>query len=605
MVDLSSKQKQIIATDGHLLVIGGPGSGKTTVSILKAAKIAHERLRPGQKVLFLSFARSTVSRVLEAIDEEDGISREAKKVIEVDTYHSFFWRIIKTHGYLLGFPRKLSILTPSNEAIALAVVRSGYKSKLTEEQKKEKRQKEKDERMRLAKDDGRMCFDLFASSVGEILHRSERVKRLISTAFPFIILDEFQDTNASQWHVVKALGVNSTLISLADPEQRIFDFIGADPERLTHLKDVFYPTEFDLTGENHRSKGTDILIFGNDLLKGKFREQPYAGIEVDFFESNSKQAFATLTGHTLQARSRLIKGGKKRWSLAILVPTKRMTRQVSDSFRAPFGKIPPIGHSAAVDMDAAILGAELIACLMQPQNNARHLPTFVDSLCDYFRGKDGEAATQTGLDKAQAVRGAFEKCYAAQAKGKPFPKKSIFVAIQAVYDEVCACALTGDPDADWRAVRLILEKGTCPRLNEIAEEVKNVRLLDRGTQLRQALAQDWRDNGAYRNAVAITRLAFVQEHFSTSQKPEAGIVVMNMHKAKGKQFDEVIIFEGWPVRVRRQIVSNPNRIIRSNSRDEGLGQARQNFRVSVTRARQRTTILTPRDDPCVLLLPDQ
>jgi DNA helicase-2/ATP-dependent DNA helicase PcrA len=92
----------------------------------------------------LSFARATVSRVLEAIDEEEGISREAKNNIEVDTYHSCFWRIVKTHGYLLGFPRKLSILTPPNEAIALAAIRSGYKTKLTEDQKIEKRQKEND-----------------------------------------------------------------------------------------------------------------------------------------------------------------------------------------------------------------------------------------------------------------------------------------------------------------------------------------------------------------------------------------------------------------------------------------------------------------------------
>jgi DNA helicase-2/ATP-dependent DNA helicase PcrA len=89
---------------GHLLVSGGPGSGKTTVSILKAAKLARESLPPEARVLFLSFARATVSRVLEAIDEERQISPAEKKWIEVDTYHSFFWRILKAHGYLIGLP---------------------------------------------------------------------------------------------------------------------------------------------------------------------------------------------------------------------------------------------------------------------------------------------------------------------------------------------------------------------------------------------------------------------------------------------------------------------------------------------------------------------
>jgi DNA helicase-2/ATP-dependent DNA helicase PcrA len=334
------------------------------------------------------------------------------------------------------------------------------------------------------------------------------------------------------------------------------------------------------------------------------RKQPYAGVEIIGFKSNVNQAFASLTGYALQARTRLTKNGKKGWSLAVLVPTKKMTRQVSDSFRVPFGTMPSIGHSAAVDMDAAILSAEIIAFLMQPHEDPRHLSTFIGLLCDYFRGRDGDAPSRTGLDKADAVRSAYTKCHAAKGKGKPFPTNSIYVAIQATYDEVSALTLTGDPDTDWRAVRSVLAKGACPRLNEIADEVRNIRLLDRGTQLRQALSQDWRDNNAYQNALAITRLAFVQEHFSTSQRPETGVVVMNMHKAKGKQFDEVIIFEGWPIRVKSKIVSNPDRIIRSNSRDEGLSQARQNFRVSVTRAKQRTTILTPHDDPCVLLLSD-
>lgn len=62
MVDLTVMQKEVLTADGPQLVVGGPGSGKTTVSILKAAKIARDKLRPGQRILFLSFARATVSR---------------------------------------------------------------------------------------------------------------------------------------------------------------------------------------------------------------------------------------------------------------------------------------------------------------------------------------------------------------------------------------------------------------------------------------------------------------------------------------------------------------------------------------------------------------
>ncbi len=51
--------------------------------------------------------------------------------------------------------------------------------------------------------------------------------------YPFIILDEFSDTTAHQWRAVEAIGKTSPLIALADPEQRIFDFIVPTPSAST------------------------------------------------------------------------------------------------------------------------------------------------------------------------------------------------------------------------------------------------------------------------------------------------------------------------------------------------------------------------------------
>jgi DNA helicase II / ATP-dependent DNA helicase PcrA len=252
-------------------------------------------------------------------------------------------------------------------------------------------------------------------------------------------------------------------------------------------------------------------------------------------------------------------------------------------------------------MEGAILAAEVIACLLEPTSD-EHFVKFVELVCGYFRGKGGDEPSATSLRNADQVRAACDKLRAATAKGNAPATNSIAVPLRATYDQARAVPLTADPDKDWVAIRAVLEGGHCPRLKEIGEEVRNIRLLERGTQLRQALAQDWRSYGGYRNALAIVQAAFVHEHFAAAQRPETGVIVMNMHKAKGKQFDEVVIFEGWPKRAGRKIVANPDRIVRGNERTEDMSQARQNFRVSVTRAKSQTTILTPKGDPCVLLI---
>ncbi|MEO1405074.1 MAG: UvrD-helicase domain-containing protein, partial [Pseudomonadota bacterium] len=288
-MELSGGQKEFLAAHGHALVTGGAGSGKTTVAILKAAKLSHDLLYPSQKVLFLSFARPTIARVEEAIQQSKAITKQEKASIEVDTYHSFFWRILNAHGYLLGLPRSLEVLEGYNEAEILLGLRESFGGKpnplksAEEKTRYESYQKELDGiRWACAKTDGKIAFDLFAPTTAKILKQSARIRELISLKYPYVILDEFQDTDADQWEVVSELGRNSTLITLADPEQQIYRWKGADPKRLTQYRAKFSPRNIDLEQANFRSQGTDIATFGNEILKQNFskKSSEYKGIEI-------------------------------------------------------------------------------------------------------------------------------------------------------------------------------------------------------------------------------------------------------------------------------------------------------------------------------------
>lgn len=602
-MDLSRTQQKILDSTGHVLVCGGPGSGKTTIAILKAGELVATELRPTETVVFLSFARATVARLIQALDEESTIAASQKKSIQIDTYHSFFWSILRAHGHLLGLPRPLQLLAPAAEAIRLAEIRNEYpkESQRTDEQEREKRERETKEQYRLARDHGLISFDLFAPLVAQLFAESGRLRKLISSCYPFIFFDEFQDTDSSQWDVVRLCGESSTLVALADPEQRIFDFRGAHPERIQHFRDKFEPQEYDLGTENHRSAGTEILAFGDAVLAREFREGSYSGIKRTTFPGNQNQAFFSMKSHVMNAIRRLKRQGLTSWSVGVVVPTKQMTRLVSDYLESGGDDLPRIPHSATLDVEAIILAAEIVAYMMEPGDRLQAEDELVELVGNYYLGRGGGAPNATDINEAAKLKRAYAKLQQAVEAGRSPSAASIAYKLLDVYRTVQGQQFTGDPDEDWLAVRRAMEESQCKQLHKVAEDVRDLRILRRGTHLRSELGALWREYGSYRRALDRVRNAFVAEHFAISQQGDDGVVVTNMHKVKGKQFDEVVIFEGWPRVHKGRIQSNPGRIVRSNALQNVTSHSLYNFRVSITRARQRTTILTPKNDPCVLL----
>ena len=95
--------------------------------------------------------------------------------------------------------------------------------------------------------------------------------------------------------MIQALGQRSRLIALADADQRIYEFRGADPKRIGEFSTGYSPTQFDFGTENKRSAGTDIVIFGDDLLMGANKTKTYKEVtQVRYgFYGGAKRTFPT------------------------------------------------------------------------------------------------------------------------------------------------------------------------------------------------------------------------------------------------------------------------------------------------------------------------
>lgn len=578
MFELSEKKKQLISTKGNLLVLGGPGSGKTTIALLKAKQIIeNEGIKRGQTVLFLSFARATVSRVEEQVGLV--ISNSTKEHLEINTYHGFIWNLLKCHGYLINSSSPIRLLPPPEAASHFASI--------------DNLQARDQEKHRLFKEEGILHFDLFAKTGAELLSRSNALAEVISNAYPVVILDEFQDTNSDEWEFIRSLGKRSRLIALADPEQRIYEFRGADPARIGEFIVQYHPTQFDFGSENNRSNGTDIIEYGNDLLSGNNKGKNYKNVKVMGYPFRRGHPHLDLKIAVLKARKKLIERGLENWSIAILVPSKKLMLDVSDYFGEtqsfPNGKtLPKINHEIAIETSGPALAAVLVAGLLEYGSKKLEDPNqFTLHLCEHIRGRNGnESPSKANLQVSSAL---MEYIHSGKISGTK--RKLLVNECRDIVKESCQLYFTGDPGEDWLKVRNLLGKFTSDFVKRVELDAKYLRLLHKGSMLRSSLSNLWRNSGDYSGAIESVRNALLQEHFSTSTKVWRGIHVMTIHKSKGKEFDEVLVYEG-----RYQ-----GKIIQKDANKKEVDQARLNLRVAITRARLNATIITPDNDVCILL----
>jgi DNA helicase II / ATP-dependent DNA helicase PcrA len=568
---LCDTRESIISTAGHLLIEGGPGSGKTTIALLKAQRIIEESvLLTNQKILFLSFARATIARIEE--HAKAMLIKQDSKKIEINTYHGFTWSLIQNYGYLISSKRIIRLVPPPNAAALMTKI---------------ERSERDDFQLKLFQSEGLLCFDMFASVAFEILKRSDRIRNIISDSYPVIIVDEFQDTNSMEWELIKMLGNKSKIVALADLQQRIYDFRGASITRIPEFNSHFNGTRFDLGKDNHRSGNTDIAVYGDDLLTGTNIGKAYDQVIVNKYRKNFQDNFAPLKYEVIKSINRLkTQHPNNKWSIAILVKSKQATLSVSASLSQGLGNLPAIYHEVLMDPSGPALAAIVIATVLEPVTTKEDLfKKLLLAIITHLKGRKSDGASKADIKLIDALEKYIEE---GKITGK---NRILFISeIKSIVDKRAEMVLAGIPATDWLSVRKLFENCTHENLHNVYLDAIYLRLLNKGAILNEDLAEKWRTFQSYHNATGIVDAALLQEHFSMTSRNWHGIFVMTIHKSKGKEFDEVIIWE-----------DQYRTILPPNASTVDIERTKLALRVAITRAKSKTTILTCRDQPCSLI----
>lgn len=567
VIKIDQTRERILASSKHTLILGGPGCGKTTIALL-AAHQELASLDDEQQILFLSFSRAAVRQISTRMR---GIfNHETRARLEVRTFHAFFLDMVRSHSpQVTG--QSARFITPDGERRLRFEYEGDWDAHTVE----------------LASE-GRYVFDQLAPTAADLLEASDALRALYSDAYRLVIVDEFQDTNTDQWRVVHALSSGSTLICLADPDQRIYEFIpGVDEHRIDHLREAIAPAEFDLSADNHRSPTAGILDYANAVLEAdSSAAMPEAIRTAHYRYANELDGLAHRGIAWLDRELTRTLGQASTIGVFATdnVTVAGISRQLATSTVTAKGtSVPPIDHQLHFEPELAAAAGYVVASVLEWPTVKRDvaISQSIETMIDFYRTVGGTAARQRA--------GVLTRGLSAYLDRTTIRSKTVQHVVNAVAEGI---SLEGDPIRDWQAARDRL-KGT-PELDNMYQRARNLRLLNATDDLALGLLDAWDGNLGYAGAVAMVRHVLAQRMLDDTSHPSR-VNLMNMHRSKGKEFDGVVIVEG---RYQGRLFAH--------AEDCKPGSARRRLlRVALTRARQQILLIRPEGSEPLTHVPER
>lgn len=368
---LNEQQLQAVTyCDGPLQVIAGAGSGKTRVLTYKIAYLLQQNYEPW-RILALTFTNKAANEMKEHIAQLVG--EEKARYLQMGTFHSILARILRYECSHLGFQSNFTIYDENDS-------RSLIKTIVKEMQLDDKKYKhsavhaviskakndlidahayaadklniERDKRREMpmlfqifityqdrCRQANAMDFDDLLLKAYELFSSNEEVRKKYAERFRYILVDEYQDTNVAQQHIVSLLAKeNQKVCVVGDDAQSIYAFRGANIDNILDFQQQYPGTRLIRLERNYRST-QNIVNAANSLIRhneGQIRKNVFSenevGEKITCFSTPSDQEEAKVICNEIKKIKR--ETDSLYSDFAVLYRTNAQSRQFEEQMRS-------------------------------------------------------------------------------------------------------------------------------------------------------------------------------------------------------------------------------------------------------------------------------
>lgn len=297
--ELNPPQREaVLQTEGPVMIVAGAGSGKTKVLTTRIAHLINNDVDPF-RILALTFTNKAAKEMKERIEKILG--NASARSLFIGTFHSIFARILRSEAPQLGYPSNFTIYdTDDAKSVIKGIVKGMnlddklYKANIIYNRisaaknglyswedyqadsdiQKEDLQSKRPKIGKIFEYYSKQCFKNGAMDFDDLL---VLMYRLLTTnpealskyqhKFRYIMIDEYQDTNTAQYHIIKLLGArHENICVVGDDAQSIYSFRGASVKNIFMFQKDYEDVKVIKLEQNYRSTNS-ILMAANAVIE--------------------------------------------------------------------------------------------------------------------------------------------------------------------------------------------------------------------------------------------------------------------------------------------------------------------------------------------------